>query len=69
MSQLKSQSNKTPPAQMNAAITGSQSPVSPTTPQRFGRIGIPAVAAAAEMLRTKKPSEKPIHASFYLGSD
>ncbi len=55
--------------QMNAAMAGNQR--SPSTPSiaGFGRIGIPAVAAAAEVMRVKKPTEKPIHASFYLGSD
>ena len=55
--------------QMNAAISGHSRVPSSDRAQAFGKIGIPAVAAAAEMLRAKKPAEKPIHASFYLGSD
>lgn len=64
-----SKTTKPAPTQMNAAMTGSQRPSSASAPHGFGRIGIPAVAAAAEMLKTKKPVEKPISASFYLGSD
>ena len=55
--------------QMNAAIAGDQRPTNSAITVGFGRIGIPAVAAAAEIMRVKKPVEKPAHASFYLGSD
>jgi hypothetical protein len=55
--------------QMNASL-GSTRPEAPgQQSMRFGKIGIPAVAAAAEMLKAKKPVEKPVHVSFYLGSD
>ncbi len=64
-----SQSNKPTQTQMNAAMSGSKRPSSASAPHGFGRIGIPAVAAAAEMLKTKKPVEKPVSTSFYLGSD
>jgi hypothetical protein len=57
------------PTQMQASISGQRRAPSEAATQAFGKIGIPAVAAAAEMLRVKKPSEKAIHASFYLGSD
>jgi len=56
------------PTQMQASISGHRRAPSEAAPQAFGKIGIPAVAAAAEMLKTKKPA-KAIHASFYLGSD
>ena len=55
--------------QMQASISGHRRVPSEDASQAFGKIGIPAVAAAAEMLKPKKPAEKPIHASFYLGSD
>ncbi len=55
--------------QMQASISGHRRAPSEGTSQAFGKIGIPAVAAAAEMLKVKKPAERPIHASFYLGSD
>lgn len=35
------------------------------TMQRFGRIGIPAVAAAAEIVKSSRKVEKPVHADFY----
>jgi hypothetical protein len=55
--------------QMNASL-GSTRPEAPgQNAMRFGKIGIPAVAAAAELLKAKKPVEKPVHVSFYLGSD
>jgi len=56
-------------AQMQASISGHRRAPSEAATQAFGKIGIPAVAAAAEMLKAKKPAEKAIHASFYLGSD
>jgi len=55
--------------QMQASISGHRRAPSEAATQAFGKIGIPAVAAAAEILKTKKPAEKAIHASFYLGSD
>ena len=55
--------------QMNAAIASDQRSANHAPTTGFGRIGIPAVAAAAEIMRVKKPVEKPAHASFYLGSD
>ena len=57
------------PTQMQASISGHRRAPSEAAPQAFGKIGIPAVAAAAEMLKAKKPAENAIHASFYLGSD
>jgi hypothetical protein len=54
---------------MQASISGHRRAPSEAATQAFGKIGIPAVAAAAEILKTKKPAEKAIHASFYLGSD
>ncbi len=56
-------------SQMNASISEQRRAPSDAASQGFGKIGIPALAAAAEMLRAKKPAEKPVHASFYLGSD
>jgi hypothetical protein len=35
------------------------------TLHRFGRIGIPAVAAAAEIVKSSRKAEKPFHADFY----
>jgi hypothetical protein len=35
------------------------------TTHRFGRIGIPAVAAAAEIVKSSRKAEKPFHADFY----
>ena len=64
-----SHKTQTQQPQMSASITGSARAPSLGAPQAFGRIGIPAVAAAAGMMRTKKPNEKPVSASFYLGSD
>ncbi len=32
---------------------------------RFGRIGIPAVAAAAEIVKSSRKAEKPFHSDFY----
>jgi hypothetical protein len=55
--------------QMNASIASDQRTANSSPSVGFGRIGIPAVAAAAEIMRVKKPVEKPAHASFYLGSD
>ena len=34
-------------------------------PQHFGRIGIPALAAAAEIVKSNRKAEKPFHADFY----
>lgn len=55
--------------QMNAAIANDgRTPARPVIAP-FGKIGMPAVAAAAEMMKTAKPKEKPIHQDFYHGSD
>ncbi len=51
-------------SQMTAAIPQPVQAPRETT-QRFGRIGIPAVAAAAEMVKASRKVEKPFHADFY----
>ena len=37
-----------------------------TTPKKFGRIGIPALAAATEVLKSKKSDLKPQANPYYL---
>jgi len=57
-------SNTKAATQMAAAIPQPvQSPRETT--HRFGRIGIPAVAAAAEIVKSSRKAEKPFHADFY----
>ena len=46
------------PAQQNAAHG--------QTPKSFGRIGIPAIAAATEVLKAKKTDTKPQANPYYL---
>jgi len=55
--------------QMNASIASDNRVPSPQPLAGFGKIGIPAVAAAAEMMKTVKPKEKQVHQDFYHGSD
>jgi len=50
--------------QMTAAIPQPVQAPRETT-HRFGRIGIPAVAAAAEIVKSSRKAEKPFHADFY----
>jgi len=52
-------------SQMNAAIASSRVPGPEMTAGRFGRIGLPAVAAAAEVVKAKRKPEKPVHLSIY----
>jgi hypothetical protein len=47
-----------PASQQNAAEASS--------PKPFGRIGIPAVAAASEILKSKKSDAKPQANPYYL---
>jgi hypothetical protein len=54
---------------MNASIASYNRVPSPQPLAGFGKIGIPAVAAAAEMMKTVKPKEKQVHQDFYHGSD
>jgi hypothetical protein len=54
---------KTSP-QMSAAIADRVTSPRDTT-QSFGRIGIPALAAAAEIVKSSRKAEKPFHADFY----
>ena len=51
---------KTSP-QMSAAIADRVTSPRDTT-QSFGRIGIPALAAAAEIVKSSRKAEKPFHA-------
>ena len=50
--------------QMSAAIADRVTSPRETT-QSFGRIGIPALAAAAEIVKSSRKAEKPFHADFY----
>ena len=54
---------KTSP-QMSAAIADRVTSPRDTT-QSFSRIGIPALAAAAEIVKSSRKAEKPFHADFY----
>ncbi|MEN9753667.1 MAG: hypothetical protein RLZ07_49 [Pseudomonadota bacterium] len=57
-------SNTKTASQMTAAIPQPvQAPREIT--HRFGRIGIPAVAAAAEIVKSSRKAEKPFHSDFY----
>ena len=67
--EMQGQKSQMQKSQMNAAIASDQRLANGAPTVGFGRIGIPAVAAAAEIMRVKKQAEKPPHASFYLGSD
>lgn len=49
---------------MTAAIADRVTAPRDTT-QSFGRIGIPALAAAAEIVKSSRKAEKPFHADFY----
>lgn len=51
--------------QMSASIPSSPAGLPETTALRFGQIGIPAVAAAAEFVKAKGKPEKPLHQSIY----
>jgi len=57
-------SNSKSATQMTAAIPQPLQGSRETT-HRFGRIGIPAVAAAAEIVKSSRKVEKPFHADFY----
>ena len=60
---------QTPQAgQMTAAIPASSSERRETT-ARFGRIGLPALAAAAEVVKAAPKPEKPFHARFYQNAE
>lgn len=53
-----------PSSQMTATIADRVTAPRDTT-QSFGRIGIPALAAAAEIVKSSRKTEKPYHADFY----
>ncbi len=53
-----------PSSQMTATIADRVTAPRDTT-QSFGRIGIPALAAAAEIVKSSRKAEKPFHADFY----
>ena len=57
-------SNTKAATQMAAAIPQPAQAPRETT-HRFGRIGIPAVAAAAEIVKSSRKAEKPFHSDFY----
>ena len=50
--------------QMSASIPNARSERRDTV-ARFGRIGLPALAAAAEIVKSAPKTEKPFHARFY----
>jgi hypothetical protein len=53
---------------MTAAIPASSSDRRETT-ARFGRIGLQALAAAAEVVKATPKPEKPFHARFYQNAE
>ena len=55
--------------QMSASVAAPQRAPTDHAPRAFGRIGIPAVAAAAEMLKPRKPVERPFHETFFMRID
>lgn len=50
----------------NNAVSPQQHAAQGTAPKSFGRIGIPALAAATEVLKSKKPEAKPQANPYYL---
>ncbi len=54
--------------QMTASIPAASSERRDTI-ARFGRIGLPALAAAAEVVKSAQKAEKPFHARFYQNAE
>ena len=67
---MNAMSTKTQSQQMNAAIPASPNAALPGAPRSFGKIGLPAVMAAAEMLKSRTSDTKsPLNTSFVRSDD
>ena len=55
-------------SQMNGThqVSSQQHAAHGSSPKKFGRIGIPALAAATEILKSKKSDSKPQANPYYL---
>jgi hypothetical protein len=53
--------------QMTASIASDHAKDRKSTP--FAPLGLPAVMAAAEILKPKKPADRPAHLDFFIRGD